>query len=83
MGSTLIYNLKVMEMWMYLRIQMNLDPHFVGLTPSSNTFQKFFSKNRASRSTRVDCLCKALSMWVGKPPGALIPIVNLVVVVLT
>ena len=83
MGSTLIYKLKVMEMWMYLRIQMNLDPYFVGLTLSSNTFQKFFSKNRASRSTRVDCMFRALSTWVGKPPDALIPLVNHVMVALT
>ena len=56
--------------------QAYLDPHFMELTPSSNTFRKFFSKNRASRSTRVDCLCRALSTRVGKPPGALTALVN-------
>jgi hypothetical protein len=61
---------------MYLRIRMNLDPYFVGLTLSSTTFRKFFSKNRVSRSMRVDCSCRALSMWVGKPPGALTLLVN-------
>ena len=83
MCSTLIYKLKVMEMWMYLRIRMNLDPYFVGLTLSSNTFRKFFSKNRTSRSTRVDCSCRVLSTRVGKPPGTLILLVNLVLVTLT
>jgi len=83
MGSTLIYKLKVMEMWMYLRIRMNLDPYFMGLTLSSTTFRKFFSKNRNSRSTRVDCLCRALSTRVGKLPGALAPLVNHVIGALT
>ena len=61
---------------MYLRIRMNLDPCFVELTLSSTTFQKFFSKNRVSRSMRVDCSFRALSTQVGKPPAALIVLVN-------
>ena len=61
---------------MYLRIRMNLDPYFVELTLSSTTFRKFFSKNRVSRSTRVDCSFRALSTWVGKPPGTLTTLVN-------
>ena len=68
---------------MYLRIRMNLDPYFVELTLSSTTFQKFFSKNRVSGSTRVDCSLRALSMQVGKPPGALTVLVNHEIGVLT
>jgi hypothetical protein len=55
---------------------MNLDPYFVELILSSTTFQKFFSKNRASRSMRVDCSLRALSTQVGKPLGTLIVLVN-------
>ena len=61
---------------MYLRIRMNLDPYFMELTLSSTTFRKFFSKNRVSRSTRVECSLSALSTWVGKPLGALTVLVN-------
>ena len=68
---------------MYLRIRMNLDPYFMGLILSSTTFRKFFSKNRASRSMRVDYSCRALSTQVGKPPGVLTSQVNNGMVALT
>ena len=66
--------------WVILAYQ---DPHFMGLTPSSITSQKLFSKNRPSRSMQVDYMFKALSTQVGKPLGTLIPLVNHVVVALT
>ena len=66
--------------WLILAYQ---DPQFLGLNPSSITSRKFFSKNRPSRSTRVGRMFRALSTRVGKPPVALIPLVNHVLIALT
>ena len=81
MGSTLIYRLKMMDV---SRVSDESRSKIYRIDPlMQHTSPKFFSKNRVSRSTRVDCSYRALSTQVGKPPGTLTMLVNLVVVELT
>ena len=77
MGSTLIYRL-------VSRVSDESRSKIYGIDLiMQHISQKFLSKHRVSRSMRVDCSYRALSKWVGKPPGALTALVNIVVVALT
>ena len=81
MGSTLIYRLKMMDV---SRVSDESRSKTYGIDLlMQHSSRKFFSKHRVSRSMWVDCSYRALSMCVGKPPGTLTAVVNLVVVALT
>ena len=80
MGLALIYRPQVVEGWIenhgFERILWAYpDPLSMVLTRSAH-ISKIHSKNRASRSTRADCMFRALTTLVGKPPPALTTLVG-------